>query len=244
MQFCGLVRSHHREQGVFSAELHTTHAGVGTSKQTRATRHQEVGSYIRKQLVMACMPISSDNKDGVNTLDSEEEDTIWSNRSTEEEYKRDLAKRGSRSDRNTCYLLRESQLTPEQRSRLYHWILGHCSPDAPVRLTKDKLADGIRCTHALNEDCKVCDAAKFREKPHTRRSLVDRTHLPPYHTVYVDGFGGQQNFKVRSMSGNAMPDSFHGAKGGYVFCCAETDAIEVRLAAIVKPSSLGCLGRT
>ena len=77
----------------------------------------------------------------------------------------------------------------------------------------------------------MCDAAKFREQPHTRRSLVDRTPLPPYHTVYVDGFGGQQKFKVRSMSGNSMPDSFHGAKGGYVFCCAETDAIDVRLAA-------------
>ena len=180
---------------------------------------------------MACMPISSNKEEDKVVIDSTDMIDIWSNRNTEEEYKRNIEKTSSRNERNTCYLLRESQLTPEQRSRLYHWILGHCSTDIPVQLTKDKLADGIRCTHALNEDCKVCDAAKFREQPHTRRSLVDRTHLPPYHTVYVDGFGGQQKFKVRSMSGNAMPDSFHGAKGGYVFCCAETDAIDVRLAA-------------
>ena len=192
MQFCGLVRSHHREQGVFSAELRTTHAGVGTSEQRRATRYQEVGAYIRRQLVMSCIPISSSIEEDNDEMDiTDMEDIIWKNRNTEEEYQQYIEKRSSRSDRNMFYLLRESQLTPEQRSRFYHWILGHCSTDVPVRLTKDKLADGIRCTHALNEDCKVCDAAKFREKPHTRRSLVDRTHLPPYHTVYVDGFGGQ-----------------------------------------------------
>ena len=217
---------------MFSAELHTTHAGVGASADMISARHQAVGTYIRRQLVMSCMPISSSSsKEDNMEMNSIDTTNIWRDRNTEEEYKRDIEKRSSIQGSSKCYILRESQLTPEQRSRLYHWILGHCSTEVPVKLTKDKLADGIRCTHALNEDCKVCDAAKFREQPHTRRSLVDRTHLPPYHTVYVDGFGGQQKFKVRSMSGAAMPDSFHGAKGGYVFCCAETDAIDVRLAA-------------
>ena len=98
----------------------------------------------------------------MNSMDTT---NIWRDRNTEEEYKRDIEKRSSIQGSSKCYILRESQLTPEQRSRLYHWILGHCSTEVPVKLTKDKLADGIRCTHALNEDCKVCDAVSSESSP-------------------------------------------------------------------------------
>ena len=38
---------------------------------------------------------------------------IWSNRNTEEEYKRNIEKTSSRNERNTCYLLRERASSPQ-----------------------------------------------------------------------------------------------------------------------------------
>ena len=43
---------------MFSAELRSTHAGVGASVPKGDTGNQEVGTYIRRQLVMSCVPIS------------------------------------------------------------------------------------------------------------------------------------------------------------------------------------------
>ena len=53
--------------------------------------------------------------------------------------------------------------------------------------------------------------------------------MPPYHTVYIDGFGGQNSFRVKSFSGTELDKSYHGAVGGYVFVDAESDDISVKL---------------
>ena len=84
-------------------------------------------------------------------------------------------------------------------------------------------------TFCLNEDCVICDKAKFRQLGHPRRSLESRMSLPPYHTLYVDGFGGQSSFKVKSYSGVDIDPSYSGAVGGYVFVDAESDDISVKL---------------
>ena len=61
-----------------------------------SARHQAVGMYIRTQLVMSCMPISSSSsKEDNMEMNSMDTTNIWRDRNTEEEYKRDIEKRSS-----------------------------------------------------------------------------------------------------------------------------------------------------
>jgi hypothetical protein len=53
--------------------------------------------------------------------------------------------------------------------------------------------------------------------------------MPPYHTIYVDGLGGQKSFRVKSYNGTPLEPSYHGAVGAYVFVDAESDDISVKL---------------
>jgi hypothetical protein len=133
------------------------------------------------------------------------------------------------SKRYKLYVLQESRLSAVERARLYHWVLGHRDPEVPVRMTKSGLADGIEVTHCLNEDCVVCVKAKFRQLSFPRNPLESRIRLPPYHTIFVDGFGGQSSFRVKSFSGTELVPSYHGAVGGYVFVDGESDDIDVKL---------------
>ena len=127
------------------------------------------------------------------------------------------------------FVMQESRLSSEKRARLWHWILGHRNANVPVQMTRQGSAEGLDVTFCLNEDCVICDKAKFRQLGHPRRSLESRMSLPPYHTVYVDGFGGQSSFKVKSYSGVDIDPSYSGAVGGYVFVDAESDDISVKL---------------
>ena len=134
--------------------------------------------------------------------------------------------------RYQIYIVNESKLKPEQRARLWHWRLAHCGFAVPFVATKQKLVEGVEVTVCLNEDCAICDQAKFRRGSFPRKGIEFKVRLQPYHTVHVDGFGFLGSMKVKSYSGDALPPSYHGAKGGYVIVDGETGDIAVKLAAL------------
>ena len=119
-----------------------------------------------------------------------------------------------------CYVVNEAALSPEQRSRLWHWRLGHPGPQVPYQMSKRCQESGLRATIVLNEPCVVCDKAKFRNKAHPRRPMTIRNIAPPYSTVFIDGFGGQKSYGCPSVSG---------AVGGFIFVCAGMGAVDCKL---------------
>ena len=119
-----------------------------------------------------------------------------------------------------CLVVNEAALTPEQRARLWHWRLGHPSPQVPIAMTKRDKNSGMNVTHVLNEDCVVCEKAKFRKKPHFRQALAMRNLLPPYWRTYLDMFGGQKQYGCPSVGG---------AIGGLVFVCSGMGAVDCKL---------------
>ena len=109
----------------------------------------------------------------------------------------------------------EAKLTVEQRSRLWHYRLIHKSPTVPVNMYKKDLADGIECTHTLNEPCAICDGSKFRTKPFPRNDLAIKQKLEVWEKAIFDGYGGQ---------GSMGCESYDGAVGGYIFVDARSNA--------------------
>ena len=101
-------------------------------------------------------------------------------------------------------LVNLSKLSAVEQARLWHWRLGHVSPEIPVKLSKKDangvpLAHGINVSLCLNEDCIICNKARFRNKPYRPVPPALRIKLPPYHTCYVDGFGGQRSMGTTSI---------------------------------------------
>ena len=124
-----------------------------------------------------------------------------------------------RTPKQSAFVINPLRLTPEKRARLWHWRLAHARHDAPVRLTKSGQSADIRVTCTLNEDCPICDKAKFRRLPFT--PMMDpKVILPPFLKCHVDEFGGLKSFKVAT---------FHGAKSGVVFNCDSTDTLVTKL---------------
>ena len=118
-------------------------------------------------------------------------------------------------------ILNESKLSAEQRARLWHWRLGHCNPQTTVNMSKQGLVSGLDVRHVLNEDCTECDQAKFKKGTFKRAEAPEtRKHYPPYYKLYGDGFGGQKSFGTKSLDGG---------KGAFIFVCAGTGAISVKL---------------
>jgi hypothetical protein len=66
-----------------------------------------------------------------------------------------------RTEKQTAFVINPLRLTVEKRARLWHWRLAHANHDAPVRLTKSGLGKDVNVTCTLNEDCPICDKAKF-----------------------------------------------------------------------------------
>ena len=119
-----------------------------------------------------------------------------------------------------CLVVNEAALTPEQRARLWHWRMGHPSPQVTVAMSKRDKNSGMNVTHVLNEDCVVCEKAKFRKKPHFRQIMSMRNQLPPYWRIYLDMFGGQKQYGCPSIGG---------AIGGIVFVCSGMGAVDCKL---------------
>ena len=116
--------------------------------------------------------------------------------------------------------LNYGKLHKEEKARLWHWRLGHLGYRVPVDMTKKKLATGIDVFHCLNEDCTICEKAKFVRAAFPRVPRHLRARFPPFWRIYIDGFGGQKKFGVRTV---------HGATGGYVFVDEESGAIDRKL---------------
>ena len=94
------------------------------------------------------------------------------------------------------------------------------SKSAGVAMSKRDKNSGMNVTHVLNEDCVVCEKAKFRKKPHFRQIMSMRNQLPPYWRIYLDMFGGQKQ--------NGCP-SVGGANGGIVLVCSGMGAVDCKL---------------
>lgn len=127
-----------------------------------------------------------------------------------------------------------AKLNPKQRARLWHRRFAHCGPQAPRLL--DSLDDqGIpaaiglgKVDHRLHEDCTICDKAHVKVKPIRRIPPTMKRLLTPFHTVFVDGFGGQTSMGPQSKGGtfdNFGVRSVGGAVGGYVCCCTTTGEV-------------------
>ena len=68
------------------------------------------------------------------------------------------------------FVMNESNLSAEQRSRLWHWRLGHPSHASHYYMNKRgnvKYQGPCKC---LNEDCVVCDKSKFKSASFERLS--------------------------------------------------------------------------
>ena len=136
--------------------------------------------------------------------------------------------------RASVYVMNFAKLTPLQRTKLWHWRLAHCGPDA-LRFLDNLDEKGVPAVHGMgvldhkfHQDCTVCDKAKFRVKQIKRIPSTIKRLMAPFHTVYVDGFGGQTSMGTTSHGGtfdNFGVKSVGGAVGGYVFCCVSTDAV-------------------
>jgi hypothetical protein len=88
-------------------------------------------------------------------------------------------------------------------------------------MPKQGLMSGLDVRHVLNEDCTECDQAKFKKGTFKRAEAPEtRKHYPPYYKLYGDGFGGQKSFGTKSL---------YGGKGAFIFVCAGTRAISVKL---------------
>ena len=94
-------------------------------------------------------------------------------------------------------VLNPMALTSEERARLWHWRIAHVQHEAPVRLTKSGQAKDVNVTYCLNEDCAICDKAKFRRLPFAP-VLDPEVKLPPWMKTNLDEFGGQSSFEVPS----------------------------------------------
>ena len=64
--------------------------------------------------------------------------------------------------RCSSFVVNPLMLSTEQRARLWHWRLAHPSHEVPVKLTRSGQTKGLEVTLNLNEDCPICDKAKFR----------------------------------------------------------------------------------
>ena len=107
-----------------------------------------------------------------------------------------------------CYTLQISKLTEKQRSRLWHWRLGHVGSNVPIRMSRTNtegvpIAKGIHVKHCINEDCIVCTKAKFRVKPFRSVPLELKSKMPSYFCITIDGFGGQHSMGVKAMGGTS-----------------------------------------
>ena len=108
------------------------------------------------------------------------------------------------------FVMNEAKLTAEQRSRLWHWRLGHPSHSTHYFMNKRGNIKDLGSCKCLNEDCVVCDKSKFESasfKADTDDLSGKKTALP-MQRIYIDGFGGQNSFGV---------PSYHGAVGGFIF---------------------------
>ena len=112
------------------------------------------------------------------------------------------------------------KLPAQQRARLWHWRLAHCADGVPKRMTKDLGAKGMNVTCDLNEDCPICDKAKFRRAAFYKPNPKDSTRVDKWMITHVDGVGGQKSFKVKSI---------HGAVGSWVFADDGTNSMLNRL---------------
>ena len=100
------------------------------------------------------------------------------------------------------FVMNEQKLTPDQRARLWHWRLGHPSHSAPYYMNKRRNIKDLGKFTCLNEDCVICDKAKFTQssfKPDTE-DMSGKAKVGPMHRVYIDGFGGQKSFGCRNVT--------------------------------------------
>ncbi len=111
------------------------------------------------------------------------------------------------------YLLNESKLKPEERSRLYCRRFAYCDTNIfKVMHGKEQYGDFPNLP-SLNEDNVVADMSKFRRKPYKRNDPANTMDSPPWWRVFCDEYGGQQ-----SLGG----PSYEGAVGAYLFVCSST----------------------
>lgn len=108
----------------------------------------------------------------------------------------------------TVLVMNPHKLTAQQRARLWHWRLAYCADGVPKRMTKDLGAKGMNVTCDLNEDCPICDKAKFRRAAFYKPNPKDCTRVDKWMITHVGGVGRQKPFKVKSI---------HGAVGSWVF---------------------------
>ena len=115
----------------------------------------------------------------------------------------------------------ESRMDDVQRSRLWAARFGYPGRDVLARMTKEGTAIGVNAPVELNEDSPIKEKGSFRAKSFTRQPIYDRTgHLLPFQKIVSDGMGGQSSMGVKS---------YDGAVGGFVYVCAATGWIEVKL---------------
>ena len=90
----------------------------------------------------------------------------------------------------TVLVMNPHKLTAQQRARLWHWRLAHCADGVPKRMTKDLGAKGMNVTCDLNEDCPICDKAKFRRAAFYKPNPKDGTRVDKWMITHIDGVGG------------------------------------------------------
>ena len=111
------------------------------------------------------------------------------------------------------FVMNESALTQDAKAWLWHHRFGHLNFADAAKL-------GLGFTKAPNCDCAICDQKGFKRAPFHRKPESLAYVTPPYHKVSLDGFGGQKSYGCKS---------YGGAVGGFVFACAGTGAIDVKL---------------
>jgi hypothetical protein len=123
------------------------------------------------------------------------------------------------------FLLNESKLTAEERSRLYCRRFAYCDTKIfKIMHGREEFGDFPNLP-SLNEDNIVADLSKFKRKPYKRNDPANTMNSPPFWRVFCDGYGGQQ-----SLDG----PSYEGAIGAYLFVCSSTGSTDIRLYASHK----------
>jgi hypothetical protein len=111
------------------------------------------------------------------------------------------------------FVMNESALTLDAKAWLWHHQLGHLSFAAAAKL-------GLGFTKVPNFECAICNKATFKRGPFHRKPTYLKNIEPPYHRVSVDGFEGQDSYGCKSYGGTV---------GGFVFACAGTGSVDVKL---------------
>lgn len=119
----------------------------------------------------------------------------------------------------TSLVMNEAKLGADERSRLWTRKL-NCDNAMFPKMAELPEYGYFPKLKQLNEDNKVGNAAKFREKAHKRQDPSVKMDGPCWWRTYCDAYGGQN-----SLGG----ESLEGAKGGYLFMCPSTGSEHLSL---------------